>query len=270
MNRNSIYIRILVPHLCSIISRCRQSRLYFLAHLASVTVRKQFLLHDNKIIRWQSARRARCFSGLLVAPSPWHGAGGPRKICEKQLLSYSPTKPLPCRGLSVTAACARLVVRDCHDLSISALTPLNPLVSASSTHIRFAPLCSTYTGMRQDLLAARLKVNHAGKWNHPFVLKEESTVNEVSSGPCVNISSPQCFHMIDLPLQGVGKSDCSLAKLPDEFQDEAEKKRERVKLWETLKGDLHPSQLVELQKRVNDKFSAFLAQGCQLSNSPLV
>ena len=135
----------------------------------------------------------------------------------------------------MTAACARLVVRDCHDLSISVLTPLNPLVSASSTQVRFAPLCSTYTGMRQDLLAARLKVNHAGKWNHPF-----------------------------------GKSDRSLAKLPDEFQDEAEKKRERVKLWETLEGDLHPSQMVELQKRVNDKFSAFLAQRCQLSNSPLV
>ena len=170
----------------------------------------------------------------------------------------------------MTAACARLVVRDCHDLSISVLTPLNPLVSASSTQVRFAPLCSTYTGMRQDLLAARLKVNHAGKWNHPFVLEEESTVNEVSFGPCVNISTPECFHMIDLPLQGVGKSDCSLAKLPDEFQDEAEKKRERVKLWETLEGDLHPSQMVELQKRVNDKFSAFLAQRCQLSNSPLV
>ena len=101
--------------------------------------------------------------------------------------------------------------------------------------------------MRQDLLAARLKVNHAGKWNHPFVLEEESTVNEVNFGPCVNISTPECFHMIDLPLQGVGKSDCSLAKLPDEFQDEAEKKRERVKLWETLEGDLHPSQMVELQ-----------------------
>jgi len=171
------------------------------------------------------------------------------------------------RGLSVTAACARLVVRDCHDLSISVLTPLNPLVSASSTQVRFAPLCSTYIGMRRDLLAARLRVNHAGKWNHPFVLEEESTVNKVDS---VNISTPECFHMIDLPLQGVGKSDCSLAKLPDEFQDEAEKKKERVKLWETLEGDLHPSQMVELQKRVNDKFSAFLAQRCQLSNSPLV
>ena len=132
MNRNSYYlnfsIMILVRHLCSMFSRCRQSRLYFLAHLASVTVRKQFLLHDNKIIRWQSARRARCFSGLLVAPSHWHGAGGQCKICQEQLFSYSPTKPLPCRGLSVTAACARLVVRDCHDLSISVLTPLNPLV----------------------------------------------------------------------------------------------------------------------------------------------
>ena len=102
------------------------------------------------------------------------------------------------------------------------------------------------------------------------MLEEESTVNEVNFGPCVNISTPECFHMIDLPLQGVGKSDRSLAKLPDEFQDEAEKKRERVKLWETLEGDLHPSQMVELQKRVNDKFSAFLAQRCQLSNSPLV
>jgi len=217
-----------------VVHRCRQSRLYFLAHLASVTVTK---CTESKVFFG-------AVSGTLTLTR--------------------------CRGLSVTAACARLVVRDCHDLSISVLTPLNPLVSASSTQVRFAPLCSTYTGMRQDLLAARLKVNHAGKWNHPFVLEEESTVNEVNSGPCVNISTPECFHMIDLPLQGVGKSDCSLAKLPDEFQDEAEKKRERVKLWETLEGDLHPSQMVELQKRVNDKFSAFLAQRCQLSNSPLV
>ena len=116
------------------------------------------------------------------------------------------------RGVAVTAACGRLVVRDCHDLKISLLTPLNPIVSCSSSQLNFSPLCSTYTGMQEDLLAAGLNLSQAGKWNQPIVLGDESREMKDNVTSC-SITTIDRFHLVDLPLQGVGQSDSGLAKL---------------------------------------------------------
>ena len=156
----------------------------------------------------------------------------------------------------MTAACGRLVVRDCHDLSISLLTPLNPLVSSSSTQISFAPLCSAYSGMHGDLVAAGLNLDEPGKWHLPVVLGEESKIN--NSRSCSTITADR-FHMVDLPLEGVGRSDGELAKLSKEFQEEVGRKRSKEELWESLVSALHPVQKKALQDRVNQSFSAFLA-----------
>merc|ERR1712192_36875 len=151
-----------------VLHRCRQSRLCFLAHLSSVTVTK---CTESKI-----------FLGAV-----------------RGTLTLS-----RCRGMSVTAACGRLVVRDCHDLKISLLCQLNPLVSCSSTQIIFSPLCSSYKGMQEDLLAAGLNLKEPGKWDLPIVLGDESRVIKDNSCSIIAIDS---FHMVDLPLQGVGRSD---------------------------------------------------------------
>ena len=163
----------------------------------------------------------------------------------------------------MTAACGRLVVRDCHDLSISLLTPLNPLVSSSSTQISFAPLCSAYSGMHGDLEAAGLKLDEPGKWHLPVVLGEESKQNNTKS--CSTITADR-FHMVDLPLEGVGRSDGELAKLSKEFQNEVGRKRLKEELWESLVSALHPVQKKALQDRVNQKFSAFLATKQSIHN----
>ena len=101
--------------------------------------------------------------------------------------------------MAVTAACGRLVVRDCHDLRISLL---NPIVSCSSMQISFAPLRSTYPSMQEDLLTAGLDLNQAGKWNLPIVLKDESREMKESVVSC-STTTIDSFHLIDLPLQGV-------------------------------------------------------------------
>ena len=163
-----------------------------------------------------------------------------------------------CRGMAVTAACGRLVLRDCHDLRISLLTPLHPLVSCSSTRIIFSPLCSSYTGMQEDLSAAGLNLKEPGKWNLPIVLGDESRVIKDSVNFCSSIN-PKHFHLVDLPLQGVGRSHGELVKLPKEFQEEVEKKGEKEELWKSLVSALHPSQRSALQYRVDQKFSIFLA-----------
>jgi len=169
--------------------------------------------------------------------------------------------------MAVTAACGRLVVRDCHDLRISLLTPLNPIVSCSSTQISFAPLCSTYPSMQEDLLAAGLDLNQAGKWNLPIVLEDESREMKDTVASC-STTTINSFHLIDLPLQGVGRSDGELAKLSKEFQEESERKREKEELWESLVTALHPSQRIALQNRVDQKFSVFLAARQSPLNGP--
>ena len=171
------------------------------------------------------------------------------------------------RGVAVTAACGRLVVRDCHDLKISLLTPLNPIVSCSSSQLNFSPLCSTYTGMQEDLLAAGLNLSQAGKWNQPIVLGDESREMKDNATSC-SITTIDQFHLVDLPLQGVGRSDSELAKLSKEFQEEVGRKREKEELWNSLVSALHPSQRMALQDRVNQKFSVFLASRHCILNSP--
>jgi len=214
-----------------VVHRCRLSRLCFLAHLSSVTVTK---CTESKI-----------FLGAV-----------------RGTLTLS-----RCRGMAVTAACGRLVVRDCHDLRISLLTPLNPIVSCSSTQISFAPLCSTYPSMQEDLLAAGLDLNQAGKWNLPIVLEDESREMKDTVASC-STTTINSFHLIDLPLQGVGRSDGELAKLSKEFQEESERKREKEELWESLVTALHPSQRIALQNRVDQKFSVFLAARQSPLNGP--
>ena len=163
-----------------------------------------------------------------------------------------------CRGMAVTAACSRLVVRDCHELKISLLTPLNAIVSCNSTQISFAPLCSTYTSVQEDLSAAGLNLSQAGKWNQPLVLGDESSEMKDNVTSC-SITTIDQFHLVDLPLQGVGRSDGGLAKLSKEFQEEVGRKREKEELWNSLVSALHPSQRMALQARVNQKFEVFLA-----------
>jgi len=215
-----------------VVHRCRQSRLYFLAHLSSVTVTK---CTESKI-----------FLGAV-----------------RGTLTLS-----RCRGMAVTAACGRLVVRDCHDLRISLLTPLNPIVSCSSTQIIFAPLCSTYSSMQEDLLEAGLDLNQAGKWNLPVVLEDESREMKDSVASC-STTTVDSFHLIDLPLKGVGQSDSEVAKLEKEFQEEIERQREKEVLWKSLVSALHPSQRKTLQIRVDHKFSVFLAARQSPLNGPL-
>ena len=171
------------------------------------------------------------------------------------------------RGVAVTAACGRLVVRDCHDLRISLLTPLNPIISCSSTQISFAPLCSTYPSMQEDHLASGLKLEQAGKWNLPVVLKDESREVKDTEASC-SITTIDSFHLIDLPLQGVGRSDCEQAKLAKEFQEEVARKREKGELWISLVSALHPYQRMALQDRVDKKFSVFLASRQSPLNLP--
>ena len=136
-----------------------------------------------------------------------------------------------CRA--VTAACGRLMVRDCHDLGISLLTPLNPIVSCSSMLISFAPLRSTYPSMQEDLLTAGLDLNQAGKWNLPIVLEDEGREMKESVVSCSN-TTIDGFHLIDLPLQGDGLSDSELDKLAKELEEEIESKGEKEELWKSL------------------------------------
>ena len=112
--------------------------------------------------------------------------------------------------------------------------------------------------MQEDLLAAGVNLSQAGKWNQPIVLGDESREMKDNATSC-SITTIDKFHLVDLPLQGVGQSDSELAKLSKEFQEGVERKREKEELWNSLVSALHPSQRMALQDRVNQKFLVFLA-----------
>ena len=107
-------------------------------------------------------------------------------------------------------------------------------------------------------MAAGVNLSQAGKWNQPIVLGDESREMKDNSTSC-SITTIDKFHLVDLPLQGVGRSDSELAKLSKEFQEEVGEKRKKENLWQSLVSALHPSQKMVLQERVNQKFSMFLA-----------
>ena len=107
-------------------------------------------------------------------------------------------------------------------------------------------------------MAAGVNLSQAGKWNQPIVLGDESREMKDNATSC-SITTIDKFHLVDLPLQGVGRSDGGLAKLSKEFQEEVGEKRKKENLWQSLVSALHPSQKMVLQERVNQKFSMFLA-----------
>ena len=66
--------------------------------------------------------------------------------------------------------------------------------------------------MQEDLLAAGVNLSQAGKWNQPIVLGDESREMKDNATSC-SITTIDKFHLVDLPLQGVGRSDSGPQKV---------------------------------------------------------